>query len=231
MAEGRAPFWLRVDRVYREKGLGGLWFAALSRTGYRRLIVFERRLDEPIVQVLPRVEAEIRPLRSDDEAAFEGLGQEGAALFRRRLEAGHQGWGAWSGGGLRHTRWCALRETHVEYLRCRLVLEDDVAYIYRSFTQPQYRNLGLAPATGAACLQALRERGFRAMLAAVLPENPAAIAPALRLGYRRVGVVRSIGGGRRPLVAVALDRGADGAHGWAFLRSSGDGPGDAAGPV
>jgi hypothetical protein len=219
MAEGRAPVWIRVARVYREKGVGGVWFGALSRLGYRRLVLIERRLDEPITPLAPRIAAEIRPLRHDDEAAFVGLGQEDASAFRRRLEAGHQGWGAWCSGTLRHTRWYAFGETHVEYLRCRLTLDADVAYMFRSFTDPHYRGLGLAPATGCVCMQSMRERGYRLVLAAILPDNSSVFPAVLKLGYRRTGVVRAIGTGSRPLIAVRLDRHAETPPGWSVERS------------
>jgi GNAT superfamily N-acetyltransferase len=220
MAEGRAPVLVRVARVYREKGPGGVWFAALSRLGYRRLVLVERPLEEPIARLTPRIAAEIRPLRRADEAAFVGLGQEDASVFRRRLEAGHQGWGAWCSGTLRHTRWLAFRETLIEYLRCRLLLDADVAYMHRSFTDAQYRGLGLAPATGAACMQALREQGYRLVVAAVLPEDPSVLPPVLKQGYRRMGMVRAIGGGRRPLIAVTRDRHVEAPPGWRIERSA-----------
>jgi len=217
--------------VYREKGFGGVWFGALSRMGYRRLVLLERRLDETVRPVPPRAEAEIRPLRRDDEAAFVALGQEDASVFRNRLEAGHQGWGAWCSGALRYVAWVAFRETEVEYLSCRLVLADDVAYVYRAFAEPRHRRLGLGPATQAACMEVLRGRRFRLVLAAVLPDNPWAFPPWLRVGYRRIAVVRTLGTGRRRRVFVSLDTGSGAPLGWRFERSRRGGPLDVDGPA
>jgi GNAT superfamily N-acetyltransferase len=224
MADGKAPVWVRLVRVYREKGLGGVWFGVLSRIGYRRLVLLERRLDEPVIPVGARVQAEIRLLGPDDEASFVALGQEDAVVFRKRLEAGHLCWGAWCSGRLRHTRWYAFRGTYVEYLRCRLLLDDQVSYMYRSFTQPEYRGLGLAPATGSVCLPALRELGCRLVLAGVVPDNNAAFPSALRVGYRRIGVVRAVGAGRRPAIVVSLDRRSSTPAGWSFERLRADAP-------
>ncbi len=217
-ADARAPIWLRVLRVYREKGPAGVWFGALSRAGYRRLVLLARPLDAPPVPLPPRVEAEIRPLTGDDEAAFTALGQGDAAAFRSRLAHGDAAWGAWCAGALRYVSWVAFRETTVEYLRCRLVLADDVAYVYRAFAEPAYRRLGLGPAVQSACIEALHRRRCRLALAAVLPDNPWALPPWLKVGYRRIGVVRAIGG-RRPLIAVRVDRPLAVPGGWSFVRS------------
>jgi ribosomal protein S18 acetylase RimI-like enzyme len=230
MTEGKAPIWLRLVRVYREKGLGGVWFGALSRAGYRRLVLLARRLDEPVTPVPPRARVDVRLLRREDEAAFEALGQGDAGVFRRRLEAGHQCWGAWCSGGLHHVAWLAFRLTQVEYLRCRLLLHDDVAYVYRAYTEPQYRRLGLGPATQTVCLQALREQGYRVVLAAVLPDNPWAFPPWLSVGYRRIAVIRALGTGPRPRVIVTLDS-VPGPGGWKVERCRGDASSEADDPA
>jgi UDP-N-acetylmuramoyl-tripeptide--D-alanyl-D-alanine ligase len=216
MVVDRSPLPMRLARVWRAKGAAGVWFGALSRFGYRRLVLLERRLDEPIAPVTPRIETVVRRLGRGDEAAFVGLGQEDACTFRERLRAGHQCWGAWGSDVLRHTRWYAFREARVEYLGCRVALGDHVTYMYRSFTQAEYRGLGLAPATAVVSLQALCAQGYRLVLAAVLPENPEAFRPTLKVGYRRIGVVRSIGFGETRLVRVRLDRHAAVPAGWAF---------------
>ena len=219
MDEGRRPIWTRLSRVVREKGPVGAWFGLLSKIGYRRLVLLERRLDEPLPEIVPRVEAEIRRLGPDDRADFEALGQGDASVFRERLERGHHCWGAWCSGSLRHIAWIAFGETRVEYLNCRLRLNDDVAYIYRAFTHPEYRRLDLGPARQAACLTALRGQGYTAAIAAVLPDNPWASASWHKVGYRRIGVVRALGTGRQPRIYTRLDRAAGVEARWRFERS------------
>ncbi|MGD1148926.1 MAG: GNAT family N-acetyltransferase [Thermoanaerobaculaceae bacterium] len=224
MREGKAPIWTRLLRVYREKGPDGVWFGGLSLVGYRRLVLLERRLDKPVPEISPRVEAEIRPLSRKDEAAYENFGQGGAGIFRKRLERGHQCWGAWCSGSLRHVVWAASSEAWVEYLSCRLLLDDGVAYIYRAFSQPEYRGLGLGPATGAQCLRALQAQGHTVVLAAVLPDNPWAFPPWFKIGFRRIGVVRALRPGRQPWIFVRFDHGAGAQTRWKFERSQGQAP-------
>jgi len=220
MAERNTPLWVRVGRVYREKGPFGVWFGALSKLGYRRLVLLEASLEEPVPRFSPRVEAEIRPLVPEDESAFVALRQDDSGMFGQRSHLGHECWGAWVSGRLRHVAWSGLGQARVEYLRCRLVLDERVAYAYRAYTEPAYRGLGLCSATQSACLSALRARGYRLGVAGVLPDNPGAFAPWLRVGYRRFGVVRALGAGRRPRVFVRLDQGGGVTRGWRFERSS-----------
>ncbi len=219
MTGRKAPLWNRLLRVYREKGPGGVWFGALSKVGYRRLVLLERRLDEPVTGRSARAEVRIRLLAPGDEAAFVELGQGDAEVFRQRMEQGHECWGAWCAGGLRHVAWIGFRDVEVEYLACRLLLADRHAYVYRAYTEPAYRRLGLGPAAHSLSLRDLQRRGFERSLAAVLPDNPWAYPPWLAVGYRRAGAVRAIGCGARPHVLVAHGSPAAAPPGWRFVRA------------
>ncbi len=219
MAGGKPPVWVRAARVYREKGAGGVWFGALSKVGYRRLVMLEASLARPVPRLTPRADAEIRPLGPADAEAFAALGQGDAGVFARRAALGHECWGAWIAGRLCHVAWSARAEAWVEYLRCRVVLGDGVVYAYRAYTEPAYRGLGLGTAIQSASLAALRGRGMRSVVAGVLPDNPWAFTPWLRNGFVRVGVARALGGAR-PLLFARLGRGADSGGGWRLERSA-----------
>ncbi len=219
MPKGKPPMLARARGVYREKGVAGLWFGTLSKAGYRRLVLLEKRLDEPTPQWSPGVEAKIRPLLPADETAFEALAQCQPGAFRHRLGLGHQCWGAWVSGQLRHFAWLARGEAWVEYLRCRLSLDDGVLYSYNAYTDPGYRELGLSAARQSACLPSLRAQGQRAVLAAVLPDNPWGLPNCLKLGYRGIGIVRAIGLGPRPWVFARIDRARAPGPGFRFERA------------
>jgi len=219
VTERRTPVWVRAARVYREKGPGGVWFGALSLVGYRRLLLLERRLDEPIPRLAARVEAEIRPLRPEDEGEFARLGHGDVETFARRLALGHRCWGAWVAGRLRHFAWLACGEARVEYLRCRVLLDEGVVYAYHAYTDPACRALGLSAARQSLCLTRLRDEGLTLALAAILPDNPSSLPPCIKVGYRRVGVARAFGTGPRPLISVRLDRERPGAAGFTFARA------------
>jgi len=210
----------RVLAVYREKGLPGVWYAALARAGVRRLVVFERSLAAPLAAIAPPAGVTIRTLGPADEEAYAPLGQETAATFRRRLAAGHECWGAWCEGALRHVSWLAFSEVEVEHVGCRLLLADDVAYPYHSFTQQAYRGRGLSPARQVRSLAELRRRGFVLVVCAVAPENRSAFPPVRKLGYHGVGTITSVRVGAWCRVWCRLDAGAV-AHGWRLDRTLG----------
>ena len=210
----KAPLVARLWRVYREKGVAGFWFGALRHAGYRRLMLLERTVGDPLPNLAARVDATIRPLGLDDEAAFAALGQEDPREFARRLESGHQCWGAWVSGALRHVQWLALREAWIEHLGCRLRLHDGVLYVYRAFTQPEFRGAGLAPATHCRGLDAMREQGCTLALCGVAPGYRPALVPWLKVGYRPIGFASTFGSARGRLLRVRLGPGAPASRGW-----------------
>ncbi|MDQ3823160.1 MAG: hypothetical protein M3321_07960, partial [Actinomycetota bacterium] len=109
------------------------------------------------------------------------------------LAAGHRCFGAWRAGRLVAVRWLATGAPHVEYLDLDLELADGDVYHYDTFTDPAERRRGISLASQARLFEALREDGHRRALRAVLPENRAAIADAVRAGFRprgRVGYVK-----------------------------------------
>ncbi len=214
MANGGSSLRLRVARVYREKGMAGVWFGALTRVGYRHLALLERRPEAPIPRVPVRARTEVRPLDRDDETEFVALGREDARAFRARLEGGQVCWGAWNSGGLRHVQWVASREAWIEDAGCRLLLDEGVVYVSRAYTDPAYRGIGLAPATEIARLHAMRERGGTLSLGVVVPENRAVVSLWLKLGWRRIGFIRSLRVGRRAPSVLHVTRHPTAAPGW-----------------
>jgi len=209
-----APLGARLRRMYREKGIAGFWYGVLGHAGYRRLLLLERGLGEPLPELTTADATLVRPLRAEDHAAFAALGQESAVEFRKRLEHGHQCWGAWCSGVLRHVQWLALGEVWIEHLDCRLRLDERVVYVYRAFTDPEFRGRGLAPAVHARGLAAMRERGFTLALCGVAPGNRPALSPWLKVGYRRIGFASTLRRRRGRLLQVSADRSAGASPRW-----------------
>jgi hypothetical protein len=119
----------------------------------------------------------------------------------------------------------------VEYLAYRLLLDEGVAYVYRAYTEPGYRRLGLGVASHSQCLRALQHQGCRLVLSAVLPDNAWAFPPWIKLGYRRVGMARAIGVGRLRQVVVTPGEVGSPHRGWSFVPPSDIGAADEDGPT
>ena len=117
---GRGWTWTRVrervPRVLEEGGIATILFKVLGETVYRRMIVMECSLDEPVDELHARVDVEVglldmaaddyrrlRPETPDDE-------------IRRRRGAGHWCAGARIEGRVVSVCWVAPRGGRVDYL-------------------------------------------------------------------------------------------------------------------
>jgi hypothetical protein len=168
---------------------------AAGETVYRRLALVERDVREPLdVPVSAALTfgyldergldayEELRPGRSHDAAD--------------RLAAGERCFATWLDGQLVAVRWLATGTPHVEYLDLPLELADGDAYHYDTFTGAAVRRRGISAASQARLFETLRDEGFERSIRAVLPENRAAVADAVRAGYRPLGRIGYVKLGR-----------------------------------
>jgi RimJ/RimL family protein N-acetyltransferase len=117
-------------------------------------------------------EAEIRRLRPDDETVVAALYAEGEQVMFAAYMLGGIFVGAWLGGQL-----VAVAGAHAHSVR------HDMAVIGGVFTHPEYRNRGLAAATTAAALVALRGLGIHNVALNVKRDNQPAIRAYKRIGF------------------------------------------------
>jgi hypothetical protein len=183
----------RSAEILRSEGARALWFRILGETVYRRMVLFERRLEEPIQAVRCAAAVTISRLEiaeADEYAAF----RPGAdvAETRSRLEQGHQCWVARQQGALVHAIWAGTGSAWIRYLDCEIRLAPDEAYIYESYTTPALRRLNLNTVRSEAMKRYFRERSFFRLLALVVPENPAGIHATIGAGYHYAGVIARV---------------------------------------
>ena len=178
--------------MLRQEGARALVVRVASETCYRRLLLLEHDLREPLeVEVAPDLEFGFLDERHLD--AHEALRPGTARQTAERLAAGHRCFGAWRDGRLVAVRWVATGSPHVEYLGLELRLAEGDVYHYDTFTDPGERRRGISLASQARLFDALRREGHRRAVRAVLPENRAAVADAARAAFRprgRIGYVR-----------------------------------------
>jgi hypothetical protein len=180
----------RASQILRAEGPRVLWFRLLGEIVYRRMIFFERSLDETIASgrsELPVTISRLQPHEADDYAIF--YPYVTAAEVRSRLERGHQCWVARLEGAVVHAIWTATGTARIRYLDCQILLAPDEAYIYESYTVPALRRLNLNTTRSEVMTRYFREHSFSRLLALVMPENPGGVHATLRAGYRRVGII------------------------------------------
>ena len=181
---------LRAAEVLREGGVKALCFKVLGETIYRRMLFLERSLQRPPVPVTPGIPVTFAALKPSDLEALSVLRpHRRPADLLRRLEAGEGCVIARHEGRLAGAMWFQTGTARVEYLRIRIPLEPDEAYLYDGFVHPELReNLIGRALLGFAC-RSLQDTGLRKLVFAVNQENRSALEAFSECGERTLGVI------------------------------------------
>jgi len=180
----------RAFEVLHSEGLASLWFKALSRTIYRRVILFERSLagtsrtptSSPSVTISLLKEQEtndylsLQPKADPDE-------------IRQRLQEGQWCFVARCEGRLVHACWAAAARAWIEYLAQEIPLASDEVYSFESLTAPGWRGQNIAGARSVYMARFFQTAGYQRMIAVVVPENKPALRAVEKAGYRPFGVM------------------------------------------
>jgi len=192
----------RVAQAYASGGVRNLWFSALGRVVYRRLLVLERRLDEHATAPPEReAGAGVRVVELDDAHAYRRLRPEQPlGEFVRRRAAGALCFAALDGDRVVGATWAQRGGGWCAYLEREIRLADDEVYLFDTLVDPRHRGARIAPAIALAQVGALRRRGVVRLVATVLPENRASLRARARSGFRLCGRIGWVGVGplRRP---------------------------------
>jgi GNAT superfamily N-acetyltransferase len=189
LAEGeRWKFWMALERakeVLRQEGVRSLWFKLLGETVYRRLLLLERPLQDPIPTVTACVPIESSLLQQSEVAEYLAFRPEASeAEVRSQLEIGDWCFVARHQGRIVATNWAATNRAWLDYLSRELRLAPDEVYAYDSFTAPAFRGQNLGPALVVEKLRYLRAAGYRRMVCTISPENRASLRADAKTGYR-----------------------------------------------
>jgi len=180
----------RAAEVLRNEGLRSLWFRILGETVYRRAILIERLLQEPIVEQQPGVDVEVNLLTASDlDEYLAHRPGSNAADICERFRQGQKCFVARHQGITASTCWAATGAARIDYLSCEIRLAEDEVYTYGSYTAPRFRTLNIAAVRGNEMVRYFRERGYRRFVAILMPENKAAFRPIEKIGYRRIGII------------------------------------------
>lgn len=168
-----------------------LWFGALARAGiYRRLLLAERPLSEPLPEVAPSMAAPVALLAVEQLDAYRAFRpDQDPEEVRRRLGVGQVCMVAWREGRIIGAAWLTARRVRLDYLHRDLELAPDEVFLYDGYTLPAFRGLRASPVRTAWALRYARDRRYQRLLAAVLPENRSARPLWSRVGYHRLGVI------------------------------------------
>jgi L-amino acid N-acyltransferase YncA len=187
----------RAIEVLRDEGVKSLWFRILGETVYRRVVLMERLLHEPIAEMTARLPVVIDLLKDTEADEYAGFrpGVDPSEI-RRRLAAGQWAFVARHEGYIVHAGWAVAEQAWIDYLACQIGLAADEVYQYESFTAPDFRGKNCAAVRVAEMMRYFRDAGYWRMVAVVMPENTPAFRPMEKMGYRPFGVMGYVKIGR-----------------------------------
>lgn len=187
----------RVAQAYAGSGARGLWFGALGRVAYRRLLVLERRLDDDRAEPRQPGGGALRVVELHDAHAYRRLRpDQPVEEFARRRAAGALCFAAVDGDRVVGATWAQRGGGWCAYLEREIGLPDDEVYLFDTLVDACRRGARIAPAIALAQVDALRARGVVRLVATVLPENRASLRARARSGFRICGRMGWVGVGR-----------------------------------
>lgn len=183
----------RAMVVLRSEGFKSFWFKLLGEIGYRRLLLLERSLAQPISDFTPRLPVRIDALKESEVADYLAFRPETARTrVSEALWAGQTCFTARHEGRIVSAAWITSRRAWIDYLGCELELDADEAYLSDAFTLPAYRGQGIAPALCLQQLRHLRQAGYRRVIRGTVPENQSALHAHAKSGFRPVAMLGSL---------------------------------------
>ena len=189
----------RMREVVRAEGYRSLWFKILGETVYRRVLLVERSLAEPIPTIEPLAPTTVGLLDAADLDAYLAFRPDTSRdELARRLAAGDVCFVARQAGRIIAVTWAATERGWTRYLGCQIALGPDEVYTYDWLTAPAFRKHHVASQLTVACLRYFRERGYRRMIYAMAPEKynqrrgqtGTGFRAYCMLGYVRIGPYR-----------------------------------------
>ena len=180
----------RFAEIFHEGGVRSLWFKILGEIAYRRLLLLERSLKEPIPEIRSRLPVTIGLLEATETDEYLRF-RPGTTRteIRRRFEARQRCFVARYRGHLVGTSWAADTRAWSHYLSREIDLLPDEIYIYDSYSRPDCRGRLVASAIGVEILRYFRAAGYRRIIRAISPENQASLRVAAGAGYRPFGKI------------------------------------------
>ena len=186
----------RAVAVLRDEGFGNFVGRGLSRLGYRRLLLLERPLADPVPEPACALRVSMRRLDPREEGEYLGFRPETPrSIVAKRWQSGDICFVAQHEGRIISTCWVSGRKAWSEYLGCEIERAAGEAYLYDAFTLSEHRGQGVAPALCGYQLGDLRRDGYARAIRCTMPENKPALRAHAKTGFHPVAMLVSIGVG------------------------------------
>jgi RimJ/RimL family protein N-acetyltransferase len=183
--------FVRAITVLREEGIKSFWFKSLSEMGYRRYLLLERMLDDPIPHTEARLPITIDLLKKTETEEYSMLrAKVQQSEIIDRINSGQWCFVARYRRKIISATWATAHETiRSSYLNREMHLENNEVYTYASFTEPDFRGLSVSPALKVEMMRHFRSAGYRRMICWVLPENGSSLKALQKVGFHPLGMM------------------------------------------
>ncbi len=180
----------RSREIYKKEGIWSLWIRILGETVYRRAVLFDRNLDEPVPGGSSRLPVTIRRLAENEtEAYIEFQPDTDMVDLRRCMQDGHYCYVAWHNGRIVYALWGVTGSAWIDYLSSTIRLAPDETYLYESYTLPDFRGQNIPASMSTHIFRKLTEEGIRRGFCVVLPENKPAMRHVEKSGWNPCGMI------------------------------------------
>jgi GNAT superfamily N-acetyltransferase len=191
----------RAIKVLREEGIRTFFFKLLDGIGcYRRAILRERLLNNPIPEIKPQVQVTIALLKkteADEYIAF--LSKDNPTRIDNnpshivdRLNGNNWCFVARHAGEMISTCWATIHRARFPHLFCEIKLAQDEVYVYDAFTRPDFRGKSVLPAMIAKAILYFRAARYQRIVSAVVPESKSMLQSGEKVGFETFGIIRCI---------------------------------------
>jgi GNAT superfamily N-acetyltransferase len=183
----------RVVRVVQEEGVGEIWWRILWETQgivYRRMLLMEHSLDEPVPEISARVPIVFDLLKETEMVEYINFRPDAdPSEIRSRWRRGHRCIVGRHAGQIVNAGWVCTSSARIGELTREIELAPDEAFLYDGFTSPHFRGQKIHQARHAWILRMCRDAGIRRVIGHVRPNNSAQIRALERLGYQSFAVM------------------------------------------
>jgi len=152
-----------------------------------KIFVFERALPARS-RMEARVEVDVRIAQSTDISKL--AWKFGVRGMKEGISKRHLCFVAYMDGEIVHYKWVALNEAYVSELGRKMHFDSNSAYIYSSYTVPEYRGFGLDPKVTTEAFDYLHGKGIEKVYILVRHSNLPSLRALRKVGYRRMGEIR-----------------------------------------
>lgn len=154
-----------------------------------KLFVFEHTLPDLSFKSQAKVEVDVNLVSQDDFSKFAKTFKDLRKNADERFKMGHLCFGAILNGEYVHLKWITFNELYVEEIDRKIRVSSGAAYMYDSYTLPNYRGLGISSKVMEKTVQHLSKIGMKRIYAVVRHNNFPMLKVKQKEKARKIGTI------------------------------------------